>query len=1057
MGLQGETKAVRRCVKERILKRNRPVESDIDVPSVDYLLSERAGDVRPYLQVTMYGVKLMALLDSGASRTVMGGSGWEMARQLGLEVLRVSVKQVTVANGTPIEVVGCVPIPFQLEGKVGIIEVLVVPGLSEKLILGADFIKTFAIIPNLSTGNWHFDGELAMIQSGNSLKSKSSLTLEQMGRLESSLGKIFSSVGDGLGRSVDTEHVIKLIPGQETPLKQRYYPVSPALQRQIDLELDQMLEAGVIEPSKSAWSSPILLVKKKDNTYRFCVDFRRLNKVSVRDAYPLPYVSDTLDKLREAKYLSSLDIKSAYWQIPMSAESKQYTAFTVPKRGLFQFNRMPFGLTNAPATWQRLIDNVLGADLEPYVFVYLDDIIIVTPTFDLHLEVLLEVLRRIRDAGLKVSAEKCNFCRSELKYLGYVVDENGLHVDPEKVEAMLRIPSPSNVKEVRQFLGVVSWYRRFVENFSTLVAPLTNLLKKNRKFLWDSSCEEAFQAARQRLVSAPILMCPDYSLPFTVQTDASDFGIGAVLTQKRGDDERVILYLSRSLTKEERKYTVTEKECLAVLWAVEKLRPYIEGSKFTVITDHYSLVWLQNLKDPTGRLARWAVRLQQYDFDIFHRRGKDHVVPDCLSRSVPVVNSVATPNSHQDRWYVKMLSNVRSNPVEFSDWRVEGGTLYKYTRVPFSALAEEMDYWKRVVPREERSELIRLNHDEPTAGHGGVRRTYDRLKTQFYWPKMHADVKQYVRRCVVCQSIKPELKRPAGLMTVRNKVTGPWQLIAVDFIGPLPRSTSGHQYILSVVDYFTKFTMFFPLRSATSASLIRNLEEYIFLLFGAPKWLVCDNGPQFKSKDFQKFVSSYGVTLSYTAHYHPQADPVERYNQTVESMLRAYVSENHRLWDKNLAKVACAIRTSTHEVTRLTPYFANFGREMILNAGNVKDMPDDLNLETGDYMTERVKGFQHLVKDIKEKIRKAGEISKKRYDLRRRDVNYLPNELVWRRNFVLSNAAKYFSAKLAPKYIGPYNISRRVSPWTYELSKDGKPAGTWHVKDLKPYVPGHPE
>lgn len=249
------------------------------------------------------------------------------------------------------------------------------------------------------------------------------------------------------------------------------------MQRQIDLELENMLKDDIIEPSHSGWASPILLVKKKDGTYRFCVDFRKLNAVTTPDSYPLPYISNVLDKLRNAHYLSSLDIKSVYWQVPVAENSRRYTAFTVPNRGLFHFKRMPFGLRNSPTTWQRLIDSVLGFDLEPYVFVYLD-VIIVTPTFEKHLSVLDEVFRSLYQANLTVSWGKCSFCRPELRYLGYVVDANGLHVDPEKVKAMLELPSPQSVTEVRRIMGIFSWYRRFLPNFF-LEYPLLPLCSRS--------------------------------------------------------------------------------------------------------------------------------------------------------------------------------------------------------------------------------------------------------------------------------------------------------------------------------------------------------------------------------------------------------------------------------------------------------------------------------------------------------------------------------------------------------------------------------------------------
>lgn len=361
----------------------------------------------------------------------------------------------------------------------------------------------------------------------------------------------FSEMGDKLGCTNLVELEIRT---KSSPIKQRYYPISPALQKEVNVELETMLRDGIVEPSNSPWSSPIVMIKKKTGGWRFCVDYRALNRETVKDSYPLPYVSATLDKLRDARYLSTLDIKSAYWQIPIAESSRPLTAFTVPFRELFQFKRMPFGLTNAPAVWQRLIDRVVGVDLEKYVFVYLDDVIICTPTFEQHLQVLREVLSRIIRAGLTLNREK-QFCKPEIRYLGYVVKASGLMVDPDKVEAIIRIPAPKNVAEVRRIVGMASWYRRFVPGFSTVIAPLARLTRKNVHFQWGEDCQAAFETIKQHLVEAPVLSCPDFSRPFTVQCDASDYGLGAVLSQSQDGKEHVICYLSRSLNKNERKYT----------------------------------------------------------------------------------------------------------------------------------------------------------------------------------------------------------------------------------------------------------------------------------------------------------------------------------------------------------------------------------------------------------------------------------------------------------------------------------------------------------------------
>lgn len=657
---------------------NKTADGAIDalVGKLDFILANVVGDERPYLNVKIFGVSFRGLLDSGASRTILGAEGFEKFKHFGLKLHPSDVKSCGVADGSQCPVIGSFSVPFCLENRVALVEVLVMPSLPHSLILGIDFWKKLGVVPDFRHGHWEFtscptDVALCSLTDGSHLSST------QSRQLDSFLADLFSQRPEMLGCTDMVSHVIKT---SAEPVKQRFYPISPALQKHVYAELDDMLSKGVVEPSTSPWASPIVMVKKPDGSYRFCVDYRKLNRVTERDAYPLPLISNILDKLRDAKYLSSLDIKNAYWQVPMAPECKPYTAFTVPGRGLFQFRRMPFGLHNAPATWQRLIDRVLS-HMEQYVFVYLDDIVVVTQTFEKHLEVLREVFDRLRGAGLTVRRDKCQFCRPELKFLGYVVDASGLHCDPDKVVAILNIPTPKNVTEVRRFLGITSWYRRFIPDCATLLAPITKLLRKGNRFAWSEECETAFRVVKEHLVSSPVISCPDFSRPFVIQTDASDFGLGAVLSQNFPEGERVVSFISRSLTRSERKFSTTEKECLAVLWAIEKFRPYVEATHFTVVTDHFALLWLNNLKDPSGRLARWCVKLQQFDFDIIHRRGKDHVVPDALSRSVPVVEEIsvttATFTDYRDPWYDKMANTVSQRPLDYPLWRVEGGPCIK--------------------------------------------------------------------------------------------------------------------------------------------------------------------------------------------------------------------------------------------------------------------------------------------------------------------------------------------------------------------------------------------
>lgn len=1017
------------------------LNKDKPVAMADYLFVPTTEDNRPYLKISIYGTAMVGLLDSGATSSFVGGPGWEILKRKHIS-LKASSSIATVANGARINVLGSISVPVVVEDKVRVFEFLVVPDLSHKLILGSNFWKAFGIRPDLSNGQWDFCPDIVAIQDAGVLSNQQREVLDQL------IADAFGTSDGRLGCTSLIEHVIET---KSPPIKCRYYPVSPILQGYINEQVDQLLADGVIEPSDSGWSAPILLVKKKDNSYRFVVDFRRLNAVTERDAYPIPYISATLDKLRNAHFLSSLDIKSAYFQIPLSEGSKKFTAFTIPGKGLFQFRRLPMGLSNSPSTWQRFIDKVLGPELDPYVFVYLDDVIIVTDTWEKHMDILREVLRRLNAAGLTLNRDKCEFCKSELKYLGYIVNKHGLSVDPEKVKSMVEYPRPTTVSSVRRFIGMVSWYRKFVPNFSDIISPITALLKKKAKFNWSDSCEMAFNELKEKLVQAPILTCPDFSHPFYLHTDASGYGIGAVLTQRGEESEKVICYLSRTLSRTEKNFSPTERECLAVLWAIEKLRPYLEGTAFTVITDHHSLVWLQNLKDPQGRLARWAVRLQQYEFKIVHRKGKEHLVPDALSRAVPeeAIGCIGV----EDKWFNSKFQEVQDNPEKLSAWRIEGSQLYRHIAPRDPKIDTEENRWKLVVPKGKRGAVLKEVHDDILGGHGGVKTTLGKAKQHYFWPSMKQDVQKYVRQCIICQKTKPDLQKPGGFMQSRAKeITCPWQLLSTDLIGPLPRSTRGFSYILTVVDYFSKFPLFFPLRSATAKSICQAIENHIFLVFGVPKWIVCDNGVQFRSKEFSALMNCYGVTTTFTPFYHPQANPAERTNQTIKTKLRAYVKENHRDWDILLPKVACAMRTSRNEVTTRTPFSVIFGREMPLRQ-NGEPIP------TEGFMVDRSNGvcpwFRNMgviVNDIRSRMLKSSSKAARIFNLRHRDAQYNVNDLVLRRNYALSDATKHFTAKLAPIFIGPFRVRKKMSPWTYELeTMDRRHAGVWHSKDLRVY------
>ena len=1025
---------------------------------------------RCFVNIQLLGHSFDSLIDTGSDRSYLGSIGWNWIRTVGMNIQELNEpRKVQLADGSTTDVLGFVEVPTILEGEPCILKFFILPELSVDSILGLDALRRLGVIIDVAKKTWHFSSDPSRVFGflnshearqkceATSFHSSSLVQLSQGQKqtLEVFLSKQLPLFDEVSGRTDRVQHRIDV--GDAPPVKQRYYPISPARRDIIHAKVDEMLSEGIIEPSNSLWASPIVLVKKPSGDFRLCVDFRKVNLVTKRDSYPLPYMENILSKLREARYISTIDLKNGYWQVPLEDSSKPITAFTVPERGLFQFKVLPFGLHNAPATFQRLMDEVLREEMGTKCFCYLDDIVLVSETYEEHLSSLARIFNKLRSAGLRINKEKSFFCRQELRYLGHVVSPAGIGVDPEKVECILQYPVPKNLKQLRSFLGLISWYRRFIPNFSNFSAPLTQLLKKNQRWDWSEEAQKAFEEFKSCLVKAPILSCPDFSKPFHLQTDASFSGIGAVLTQDYEGNEKVIAYASRILTEAEKKFSVTEKELLAILWSIRKFRPYLEGYTFVVITDHFALKWLHKLQNPSGRLARWALELQEYDFTVVHRKGNLHKVPDALSR-IPelwlgaVEFGTADFENITDQWYLKRLKQVQDFPNKWSDWRVQDGRLYHLRLNPLgNVLQGDIEKWKLVIPSNLKLQLLKEFHDTPTAGHLGIAKTYYRTCQDCYWPKQFRDVVSYVRSCEVCQSHKVEQKAPAGLMG--KKVPGdPWVTVSVDLLGPYPRSKNGHKFCLVFQDSFTKWVEARPLRNATT-KLVTEAFRQLILRWGAPKYLICDNGTQFTSKAFQDLAKAYHVVIRFTTPYTPQSNPTERVNRVLKTMMSSYLGKVHDTWDEYLPEFVHAMNSAVHEATGFSPSYLNLGREVQLQSVIIErqDEPDIQPVVPKEW-AEKLSKLKDVYSLVKENLDEAYRKNKHYYNLRRRDVKFVVGQPVMRRNFILSSGFRKFTSGLAPTYVGPFVVSKKVSPLVYELKdQNGSKCGTWHVKDLKAF------
>ena len=520
---------------------------------------------------------------------------------------------------------------------------LVNPGYNSVTLEPNAKIGTVTSMADIATKTAESNNNPAIVEGLN--VSSTNLTSQQQADLQRFLNKfsdVFATSDSDLGRTNVLEHSIDTQGHQ--PIYQRPYRIPETQCKVVDVHVKDMANRGIIRPSKSPWSSPIVLVGKKDGSTRFCVDYRKLNSVTRKDVYPLPRIDETLDTLGGAQYFTTLDLASGYWQLPLKEEDMHKTAFTTPgtSNSLWEFTIMPFGLCGAPASFQRLMEILQAGLTWESCLVYLDDIIVFSRTFEEHLGRLDSVLSRIRNGGLKLKVKKCTFCAPQVKYLGHVVSKDGLRPDESKVSAVSNFPIPQDLTQLRSFLGLISYYRRFIQDFSMHAEPLFRLSKKNVPFIWGHDQEKAFSYMKKALTSAPILQFPDFNLPFYVQSDASDKGFGAVLGQIRNRNEVVVAYASKAISSSQINWSTIEKEAFAIVWSVKYFRHYLYGRSFTIYTDHNPLKWLFALKSPEGRLARWTEMLKAYDFKIEYRPGKSNANADALSR-MPVINAISPP------------------------------------------------------------------------------------------------------------------------------------------------------------------------------------------------------------------------------------------------------------------------------------------------------------------------------------------------------------------------------------------------------------------------------
>lgn len=848
-------------------------------------------------------------------------------------------------------------------------------------------------------------------------------------------------------------------------IQTKIYRFPPSFDSLVREEMNRLLELNVISHSKSPFNSPVWIVPKKDSengekNYRIVIDYRRLNEITIQDNYPLPNIADIIDQLGNAKYFTVMDLTSSFHQIALRPCDRYKTAFTV-LGSHYEFNRMPFGLINSAAAFQRIMSQVLDGLIGIYCFVYIDDIVVYGDTIDTHFRNLSIVLERLRVNKLKVKPSKCHFLEAEICYLGFVISRDGVKMDKKKVEAITSFKEPENEKQLKSFLGLAGFYRKFMPNFSFIAQPLHNLLKKSVVFEWDDDCKNAFKKLIEVISKDIVLKYPDFTKTFYLTTDASNFGIGAVISQKDSvGRDRPIAFISRSLNSAERNYSTTEKECLAIVWSVNEFRHYLTGRKFVILSDHRPLQWLNNVTDPGARLLRWRLKLNNYDYSITYTPGKTNYVADELSRN-GFCNFIEDNSIFNEALIPSIKALNINDPIIDPDASDDDDGLNDDDDDVVDDDEEEVESFD-FHPRADRekitdevivTELIKEQHSGPIGGHRGINATYNAVNIYFIIKGLRKKVINIVRACDTCQRAKYNRQHRALPLIVTTTASFPNEKIAFDVVGPFKFPNGTHFYGLTIQDEFSKLIRFCGIRNCTAEVIAKAFIEEWILNYGLPKYLVSDNGANLCGTVMTFVANYFNISRITTAIAHPQSNAsVERAHGRLAEFIRATDKELEESldWESKLRLASFCYNNTVHATTGFSPYYIMFGRHPrpITSHGRMLDtLPDSYLSNFRDTMNsiwERARNNIITSKELSIERENKKVIRRKVEDFKVGDKVMVESEvfkgkanrtqLVWTGPFEISEVLDHGIRIRKRNRIGPLINKGRVRPYVEPLN-----------------------